>query len=99
MKITVKKHEWHQVDSQYYVTFGIEELQQLYPDTPEEDLLQLLQDIAEGNQERLEEVIEDDWGQGYLEFDHDYDDWWTQRKGGYDITYEIMDVETDDEQP
>ena len=24
-----------------------------------------------------------------IEWDRDYDDWWTDRKGGYEVTYEV----------
>ena len=26
-----------------------------------------------------------------IDWDHEYDDWWTDRKGGYDITYDTTD--------
>jgi hypothetical protein len=27
----------------------------------------------------------------YLDWERQYDDWWTDRKGGYEITYELGD--------
>lgn len=97
MKITIRRHEWHQVDCQSNLTFGIEELQQLYPTASLEDLLNLLENIANGDIDLLDEVLADDWGHGYFEFQDEYNDWWTQRKGGYDVTFEILNVENDDE--
>ena len=40
----------------------------------------------------VETVIQDAWEQGVeIEWDWlDEDDWWTDRKGGYDVTYEVL---------
>ena len=87
MKVT--KHEWHQVDSQY--TFELDEnfLAEVYPDLTEDEikikmlrLLTQLDPIDDVFIDAYSECVDVDW-------DHTYDDWWTDRKGGYDVTYEI----------
>ena len=87
MKVT--KHEWHQVDSQY--TFELDEnfLAEVYPDLTEDEIkikmLRLLTKL-----DPIEDVMNDAWdAEVEIDWDHDYDDWWTSRKGGYDVTYEI----------
>lgn len=88
MNIIVTKSEWHSVERREQATLNIDVLREIYPDSDLEELEQLLQDIADGNEEALEAVVEDDWGNGYLAFDYVDDDWWTMRKGGYEVTYE-----------
>ena len=87
--VKVYKSEWHQVERRLETVITIESLEALYPDSTPEDLQFCLQQLIDGDDETLETVLEDDWGMGYIEFEHDYDDWWTDRKGGYEITYEM----------
>ena len=88
--INVVKSEWHQVERRERAYINIDVLRDIYPDSTEEDLQTVLQQLADGDTEALDTIIEDDWGNGYLEFDWlDEDDWWTMRKGGYDTTYEM----------
>ena len=38
----------------------------------------------------IEDVMNDAWVQDVeIDWDHEYDDWWTSRKGGYEVTYKI----------
>lgn len=87
--VTVVKHEWHQVDSQLELEFDIDLLSEIYPDKSEEELEQFLTDIESGDiliDDVIHDAIDNDVE---LEWDHTYDDWWTSRKGGYEVTYEI----------
>lgn len=86
----VKKIEWHSVAREYYAVIDEQVLAQVYPDLSEEEVAELFQALLDGTQD-IESVVEDDWGNGYIEFEHDYDDWWTDRKGGYEITYEVIE--------
>ena len=47
--VTVVKHEWHRVDSQFTFNFTEEILSEIYPDLDEEDIAQMLIDIVSGN--------------------------------------------------
>jgi len=87
----VMKHEWHQVDSRY--TFEITEhfLSEIYTENSEEEISNLYKDIQNG-EFSIEDVMDDAWEHGVeIDWEHDYDDWWTSRKGGYDVTYDLIE--------
>ena len=51
----------------------------------------MLKDIASGDVD-IETVIDDAWENDIdIDWDFQYDDCWTDRKGGYEVTYEIGD--------
>lgn len=89
--VTIVKHEWHQVDSQFELDFDAALLSEIYPDSSEEEIEQLLTDLQNGDAD-IDDIVSDAINNDVeLEWDHTYDDWWTDRKGGYDITYEVGD--------
>jgi hypothetical protein len=88
---TIVKHEWHQVDEQYAFELTEEILSEIYPDTDQEEIAILLNQIENGEVD-VEEVMQDAWNNDVeIEWEHQYSDCWTSRKGGYDITYELGD--------
>lgn len=89
--VTLVKHEWHSVDSQFAIELDSDLLSEIYPDKDENEIEQLLQEIVDGNIS-IEEIVEAAWENDVeLEWERQYDDWWTDRKGGYDVTYELGD--------
>ena len=89
--VTIVKHEWHQVDSQFAYEIDEDMLSEIYPDLSEEEIAQMLVDLEQGNID-VEQLVQDAWDNDiYFDWERQYDDWWTDRKGGYDITYEIGD--------
>lgn len=90
--VTVVKSEWHQVEKRYALEFDEDILSEIYPDLGEGEITQLLKDIEEGLTD-VEDVINDAWEEGVdLDWDWlDEDDWWTDRKGGYEVTYKVED--------
>jgi hypothetical protein len=87
--VQVVKKEWHQVTSEFKLDFDQDLLSEIYPDKSEEEIEQFLKDLESGDI-LIEDVILDASDNDVaLEWDHHYDDWWTDRKGGYDITYDI----------
>lgn len=89
--VTIVKHEWHQVDEQYAFELTEEILSEIYPDTDQEEIAVLLNQIENGEVD-VEEVMQDAWSNDVeIEWEHQYSDCWTSRKGGYDITYELGD--------
>ncbi len=89
--VTLVKHEWHQVDSQFALELDEALLSEIYPDKDEGEIEDLLIQIETGYI-TVDEVVEAAYDQGVdLEWDRQYDDWWTERKGGYDVTYELGD--------
>lgn len=87
--VTIVKHEWHSVDSQFAYELDTEILAEIYPDLSEDELDELLVQIETGYKD-VEEVINDAWENDIeIEWERQYDDWWTERKGGYEVTYEL----------
>ena len=85
--VQVMKHEWHQVDSQFELEFDESLLSEIYPDKDEDEIAELLQQL-ENDELDIDEIINDAFENSVdLEWDRTYDDWWTERKGGYDVTY------------
>lgn len=92
--VTIVKHEWHQVDSQFAYELTKDTLEEIYPDMDEDELDQLWADVEYGDAD-LDQILQDAWSNDVeIEWDRQYDDWWTDRKGGYDITYEYGDEDS-----
>jgi Zn finger protein HypA/HybF involved in hydrogenase expression len=89
--VTLVKHEWHSVDSQFTYELDEDTLSEIYPDLSEDEIAEKFRQIEEGEID-VEEIVNDAWENDVeLEWDRQYDDWWTDRKGGYDVTYELGD--------
>ena len=89
--VTIVKHEWHQHDRQYAIELDEALLSEIYPDLDEDEIAQKLADIESG-EETVDQIIEDALDNDVeIEWDFQYDDCWTDRKGGYDVTYELGD--------
>ncbi len=89
--VTIVKHEWHQHDRQYAIELDESLLSEIYPDLDEDEIATMLKQIEDGELD-YEEVINDAWENDVeIEWEFQYDDCWTDRKGGYDVTYELGD--------
>ena len=92
--VTIVKHEWHQHDRQYAIELDEALLSEIYPDLDEDEIAQKLADIESGEVD-YEEVLNDAHENDVeIEWDFQYDDCWTDRKGGYDVTYELGDEDS-----
>ena len=90
----IVKSEWHQVEKRYGLEFNEAVLSEIYPDYEESEITQLLADLESGEAD-YEEVINDAWNND-VELEWDWlndDDWWTDRKGGYEVTYSAEEWE------
>lgn len=92
--VTIVKSEWHQVEKRYGLDIDEDILAEIYPDFTEEEIKETLAELVSGEVD-IETILEDAENNGvYLDFDWlDEDDWWTDRKGGYEVTYEIVENE------
>jgi hypothetical protein len=89
--VTIVKHEWHQHDRQYAIELDEALLGEIYPDLDEDEIVQKLADIESGEID-YEEVLNDaNENDVEIEWEFQYDDCWTDRKGGYEVTYELGD--------
>lgn len=87
--VTIVKHEWHQVDEQYAIELDEELLSEIYPDLDVGEIVSLMVRIENGEVD-VSEVMNDAWNNDVeIEWEHQYSDCWTSRKGGYDVTYEL----------
>lgn len=88
--VQVVKSEWHQVEKRYDYNIDEDLVAEVYPDMDGDEVAARLQEIVDGEYE-LEQFIQDAWDEG-VDIDWNYmdeDDWWTDRKGGYEVTYAI----------
>lgn len=90
--IRVVKSEWHQLERRYGFDFDETVLSEIYPDMSEEDIEKLMADLTSGDAD-IDQVIEDAYDNN-VDIDWDWldeDDLWTDRKGGYEVTYQISE--------
>jgi len=91
--VTLVKHEWHQVDSQFAIELDEELLSEIYPDLNEDEITEKLAKVESG-EISVDEIVEAAVDNGVdLDWDRAHDDWWTERKGGYEITYELGEID------
>ena len=84
------KSEWHSVERRYAIDIDEDLINEIYEDATVEEVEEIVRQLKEGEL-NASTVIEDAWTND-VDFDWDWldeDDWWTDRKGGYDVTYEI----------
>ena len=89
--VTLVKHEWHSVDSQFEFELDESLLSEIYPDLDENEITLMMLNIIAG-EISVDDVINDAYDADVdIEWDRVYDDWYTDRKGGYDVTYELKE--------
>lgn len=89
--VTAVKHEWHQVDRQFCLEIDEDLLEQIYPDLGPGEISHMLKNLEEGLLD-VDDIVNDAYENDVdLEWEHQYDDCWTDRKGGYEVTYELGD--------
>lgn len=89
--VNVVKSEWHQVEKRYGLEIDEGILSEIYPDKEEDEIEVILKGLEDGTYD-IEDIINDAYEEGVdLDWDWlDEDDWWTDRKGGYEVTYEVQ---------
>jgi hypothetical protein len=98
--VRVVKSEWHQVEKRYGYDFDEGILSEIYPDMDEADIQALLEGIISGETD-VDQIIQDSYDNN-VDIDWEWldeDDWWTDRKGGYQITYEVSENQSVNEKP
>jgi hypothetical protein len=92
--VSVVKSEWHQVEKRYGLEIDANLLSEIYPELDEDEIEAKLAELESG-EEDVETVLNDAWDNN-VDIDWDYlneDDWWTDRKGGYEVTYTVEEWE------
>jgi len=88
--VSVVKSEWHQVEKRYGIVIDADMLTEIYPELDEDEIAAKLAQLESGKED-VEEVLNEAWNND-VDIEWDYlneDDWWTDRKGGYEITYTV----------
>jgi hypothetical protein len=88
----VIKSEWHQVEKRYEAEIDEDMIADIYPDLDEVEIAEIMDELESGER-TIEEIIEAAFNND-VDIDWDWmdeDDWWTDRKGGYEVTYEVTD--------
>jgi len=86
----VIKSEWHQVEKRYAIDIDENIINEIYEDATVEEIEEIMRQLKEGELDAS--TIIEDASSNDVDFDWDWldeDDWWTDRKGGYDVTYEF----------
>lgn len=87
MKITKVEH--HSVNWHFSYDLDEDKLAEIYPDLDEDEIAQLMNDLENG-EAVIDDIINAAWENSVdIDWDLDYEDVWTDRKGGYDVTYDI----------
>ena len=92
--VTIVKSEWHQVEKRYNLEVTVDDVMAVY-DVDEGEAQEIYEQIISGDLD-IDRFI-DDASENGIWFDWDWmdeDDWWTDRKGGYDVTYEVLEEQT-----
>jgi hypothetical protein len=95
--VFIVKSEWHQLERRFGVEFDEEIISQIYPDLDEAGVAEMLAGIASGEVD-IDEVINHAYD---VDLDWDWldeDDLWTDRKGGYEVTYQVVEKDEDEEE-
>jgi len=87
--VTLVKHEWHHADVQYAFELDEDILAEVYPDMKKRELKKRLKEIGDGTYDINDFLIDADNEGVDIDWEHQYDDMWTMRKGGYDVTFEV----------
>lgn len=87
--IMLTRVEHHQVNYHYNVEFTFEQLEEIFPDLTKKELKEIWIRMKDGDQEEIDHVMSHAFGEIDIEWDMEYEDNWTDRKGGYDITYGV----------
>jgi hypothetical protein len=90
--VMVVKSEWHQVEKRLGAEIDRDLFGEIYSDIEDEAEIDLMYLQFEAGELDVGEVIDKAWDED-IDIDWDWldeDDWWTDRKGGYDVTYEVV---------
>ena len=104
--VTCIKSEWHQVERQYGIEIDLQYVRDLFLEhgETEEGCQALFDKLVSGEMDGgdLEDYGYETYPDSFFSMDWDWldnDDWWTDRKGGYDVTYKQEVIETEPSTP
>lgn len=83
------RSEWHQLERRYYVEVDKKLLQKVYPFYTEEEVNIIYDSITNGTMDLKEIMILCEEDNIEVNWMHELDDVWSNRKGGYDVSYEL----------
>jgi hypothetical protein len=92
--VMIVKSEWHQVEKRYGIDLDESLMAEIYPELDEDEIAEKLSQLESGDLD-VDEILDDAWNNDVsIDWDYlDQDDWWTDRKGGYEVTHSVEDWE------
>ncbi len=86
--VMIVMSEWHEVERRLNCGIDKDVLKAIYPDLKAKEINQLYKRLEAGDRDAALEVVNDAHENGYeLEWNHDYDNWYSMNRGGYEVTY------------
>lgn len=88
----IVKSEWHQVEKRYNIEIDREKFGEIYSEIEDEAEIDLMFLQFENGELDLEKILQKAWDES-IDLDWEWmdeDDWWTDRKGGYEVTFELQ---------
>jgi hypothetical protein len=86
--VTLVMSEWHEVERR--LTFSVDKatVKAVYPKLKAKEILEVLKKLEAGNNPEITKFVNNAAANGVeLDWQHDYDNWYSMNKGGYQVTY------------
>ena len=87
--VVLTKVEHHQVNYHYKTVLTYDQLADIYSDLEKSEIKEAWENIKNGDEHEINQLMDYAFGEVDIEWDMEYEDNWTDRKGGYDVTYGI----------
>lgn len=89
--LKVSKREYHSVTAIFEpIEITMEEMVENFPEKTEEEILEMIEE-AKNDESALSDLISNLEDNYAIDWEREYDDWVSDRKGGYDIDYFVED--------
>ena len=85
--VTLVMSEWHEVERRLVFHVDKALIKQVYPDLTAKEITQVLKKLEAGDKYDVTKFVNDAQSDGELDWEHDYDNWYSMNRGGYQVTY------------
>ena len=85
--VTLVMSEWHEVERRLVFEVDKAFIKQVYPDLTTKEITKVLKKLEAGDKHDVTKFVNDAQTDGELDWEHDYDNWYSMNRGGYQVTY------------